>query len=132
MQPIQTTDQYGYSVSVLERRADQAFLGIVGLSYIADGFDFAPCTEIAWRLNRAAWGKGYATEAALAALQYGFEVQGLDNIIAMTAVINKPSERVMQKLGMRYSGNFMHPKLAATDRLCEHVLYQMQAADFSG
>lgn len=62
-----------------------------------------PCAlgdEIGWRMIRAAWGFGYASEAAAAALAHGFERLNLKEIIAYTAPANLRSRAVMERLGM--------------------------------
>lgn len=73
------------------------------------------------------WGQGYATEGANAALKYGFETVGLDEIISMTAIINTRSQRVMQKLGMTCNRDedFDHPLVPAGHQLQRHVLYRL-------
>ena len=106
--------------------------GFVGLKRHQDGLQFAPCTDIGWRLGAAHWGKGYATEAAAACLRHGFKALGLDEIVAFTVPDNLRSPQVMERLGMRRdtAGDFDHPALAAGHRLARHVLYRMaRAAD---
>src|SRR5262249_12832325 len=76
------------------------FVGVVGLASVAYEAHFTPAVEIAWRLDRAHWGRGYATEAARAALDYGFGELGLDQIVAITVPINWRSRRVMERIGM--------------------------------
>ena len=61
-------------------------------------------TEAGWRLDRRFWGRGLATEGALASLRYGFEERGLERIISMTVPENVASWRVMQKIGLTYRG----------------------------
>ena len=56
--------------------------------------------ELAWRLARPAWGHGYATEAALAAADYGFVTMGLPEIVAVTMEKNLRSQAVMRRIGM--------------------------------
>lgn len=58
--------------------------------------------ELLYALDRTAWGRGLATEAAGAALAYGFEVAGLGRIIGITRPANAASRRILEKLGMRY------------------------------
>lgn len=71
-------------------------------------------------------GLGYATEAAQAALRYAFDVLELSEVIAFTAVINKRSQKLMQRIGMTDTqDNFSHPMLDADHRLAEHVLYKI-------
>jgi RimJ/RimL family protein N-acetyltransferase len=69
--------------------------------------------EVAWRLARPYWGHGYATEAARAALDYGFGQLGLREIVAVTVPANRRSRRVMERLGMTRipEDDFDHPRL---------------------
>ena len=84
--------------------------------------------EIGWRLAREHWGKGYATEAARAALRYGFERLGLSEIVAFTVPQNVRSRAVMDKIGMTRSAadDFDHPSLPEGHRLRRHVLYRVR------
>jgi RimJ/RimL family protein N-acetyltransferase len=121
----------GYGLWALERRADAAFLGFVGLA--PPNFDaaFTPCVEIGWRLARFAWGHGYATEAAEAVLTWGFETLGLREILSFTTVANHRSRAVMERLGMRHDRDedFDHPNLPVGHPIRRHVLYRLSAAD---
>jgi RimJ/RimL family protein N-acetyltransferase len=100
-----------------------ALAGSVGLAIPPFEASFTPCVEVGWRLAREHWGHGYATEAARAALEFGFHRLGLERIVAFAIPANTRSVRVMEKLGMRYSGEFAHPLLAEGHRLRRHVLY---------
>ena len=66
----------GYGFAAAELRSDGAFVGMVGIQPLELDLPFCPCVEIGWRLQRAHWGQGYATEAAGAWLYYGTEVLG--------------------------------------------------------
>ncbi len=102
------------------------FIGFVGLNQTHVDMTFAPCVEIAWRLRKEYWGKGYATEAAQASLKFAFDELALDEVVAFTAVINKRSQLVMERNGMTNTqDNFYHPALASNHRLAEHVLYKI-------
>ncbi|MGP9688169.1 GNAT family N-acetyltransferase [Psychrobacter sp. AOP22-C1-C5] len=102
------------------------FIGFVGLNDTHANMSFAPAVEIAWRLRKECWGQGYATEAARAALQFAFTELALDDVVSFTAVINKRSQLVMERIGMTDSqDNFYHPALNADHRLAEHVLYKI-------
>lgn len=105
----------------------QGFVGYVGLTIPRFEAHFSPCVEVGWRLAKRAWGHGFATEAARASLQFGFEVLNLDQIVSMTAVSNVRSQRVMQRLGMVHdaSDDFDHPLLPADHRLSRHVLFRI-------
>src|SRR5437764_1367293 len=91
------------------------------------GFPFAPAVEIGWRLTRAYWGQGYATEAARAALDDGFGRLGLDEIVAFTLPINQRSRRVMERLGMSRDpvDDFEHPGVPEGHQMRRHVLYRL-------
>jgi RimJ/RimL family protein N-acetyltransferase len=116
-------DEYGYGLFALESKATGEFIGYTGFAKPHFESWFTPCTEIGWRLKKAAWGQGYATEAAQACLDYGFQELGLDKVYSFTALPNKPSERVMQKIGMERAGEFDHPMIEAGHPLRRHVLY---------
>ena len=68
-------DRYGFGFWAVEIRASGEFIGFTGLDTVDDQMPFTGI-ELSWRLARPAWGHGYATEAALAALRYGFDVMG--------------------------------------------------------
>lgn len=103
-----------------------AFIGFVGLNETHADMSFAPAVEIAWRLHKDYWGQGYATEAASAALGFAFTELVLDEVVSFTAVINKRSQLIMQRIGMtKMQDNFYHPALAVNHRLAEHVLYKI-------
>lgn len=117
----------GYGVWAVERLEDRAFLGFTGLNSPSIEAHFTPAVEIEWRLARAAWGHGYATEAAGAALRFGFETLGLDEIVAFTVPANARSREVMERLGMTRDphDDFDHPDLPAGHPLRGHVLYRL-------
>ena len=101
------------------------FVGFVGLQEPSFEARFTPCVEVGWRLAREHWGQGYATEAARAALSYGFGVVGLEEIVSFTVPANRRSVAVMERLGMRYDGEFEHPRLPERSPLRTHVLYRL-------
>jgi RimJ/RimL family protein N-acetyltransferase len=93
-------DQQGFGLWALEVLESGEFIGFTGLNPMPDGVPGAGDQEVGWRLDRHAWHKGYATEAARAAIEVGLNQLGLPVIWSMTAVINTPSQAVMQRLGM--------------------------------
>lgn len=117
----------GFCFPAVESKADSALIGFVGLARFAGAAPFAPAVEIGWRLARRFWGQGYASEAAAAALAYGFERLGLEEIVSFTAVRNRPSEAVMRRIGMTRDpvGDFDHPALPPGSPLRPHVLYRI-------
>lgn len=120
-------EAHGFGLWAVERRDDGRFIGFVGLSVPGFGAPFTPCVEIGWRLERGAWGRGYATEGARAALAYGFSELGLGEVVSFTATENRASRRVMDRLGMRRdpADDFDHPLLPEGHRLRRHVLYRL-------
>lgn len=105
------------------------FIGFVGLSVPRFDAPFMPATEIGWRLSQAAWGHGFATEAATAVADHAFDQLSLEQIVAMTAVGNRPSRAVMERIGMTrdYADDFDHPGIEAGHPLRHHVLYRLRA-----
>lgn len=120
-------NEYGYGLYAVETKEKDEFIGFTGFHRAVFEADFTPCVEIGWRLKKEAWGKGYATEGAAACLRYGFHAAGFTDVYSFTAVINKPSERVMNKIGMKYIKNFKHSKVEKSSPLCEHVLYHIHS-----
>ncbi|WP_020560756.1 GNAT family N-acetyltransferase [Thiofilum flexile] len=118
-------EQQGWGFWALELKASGAFIGFTGLNRPTAPFEFNPCIEVGWRLARAFWGYGYATEAAQAALAFGFGELQLTEIVAFTAVQNQRSQAVMQRLGMSYHHDFSHPHLAEGHPLNKHCLYKI-------
>ncbi|MEQ8371188.1 MAG: GNAT family N-acetyltransferase [Alphaproteobacteria bacterium] len=114
-----------------ERRADAGFIGFVGLSPVTFEAPFAPAVEIGWRLASSAWNQGFATEAALAARDLAFGAFGLDEIVSFTVPANRPSRRVMEKIGLQRdeAGDFDHPRLPPGHPLRPHVLYRLSRHD---
>jgi RimJ/RimL family protein N-acetyltransferase len=115
----------GFGLMALERRADGVFLGAAGLAPLKPDNPIAPGVEIGWRLARAAWGRGYASEAAAALLAHGFDRLELAEIVAFTATGNLRSRAVMARLGMtrRPDLDFEHPALSLGHALRPHVVY---------
>ena len=112
-------DEYGYGLWVVE--IGGSFAGFTGLTW-GHGLPVDPALEVGWRFCDRYWGHGYATEAARAALEVGLEIA--PSIVSVTAVANKRSWRVMERLGMQRAGEFDHPRVPAGHRLSLHYLYQ--------
>jgi RimJ/RimL family protein N-acetyltransferase len=123
-------EQWGFGLWAVEVRATGAFIGFTGLNRPSLETHFTPAVEVGWRLARAAWGKGYATEGARASLAFGFEEVGLDQIVSFTSTENMRSRAVMERIGMtRDAGDdFEHPGLPGAHPLRRHVLYRIDRA----
>jgi RimJ/RimL family protein N-acetyltransferase len=123
----------GWSNWAVEVIATGEFIGFVGLSIPRLQFPFSPCVEIGWRLARAHWGKGYASEGASGALRAGFERIGLPEILSWTSVVNQRSRAVMERIGMHDTHeDFEHPGIAAGHLLRQHVLYRVRREEWRG
>ena len=114
----------GWSNWAVELRESAEFIGFTGLSVPRRTFSFSPCVEVGWRLARAAWGYGYATEAARASLRVAFEQLALPEVVSFTAVGNLRSRAVMERIGMRNANqDFEHPGVTEGHPLRLHCLY---------
>jgi RimJ/RimL family protein N-acetyltransferase len=116
----------GFGLWALEIPNLVSFAGYVGLAVPRFEARFTPCVEIGWRLAHAFWGNGYATEAAKAAMTFGFDELRLDEIVSFTVPNNTRSRRVMEKLDMTHDprDDFDHPVLPEGHSLRRHVLYR--------
>lgn len=122
----QLIEAKGWGFWAVSLKEDDTFIGMVGLNEAHADMPFAPNVEIGWRLHKDYWGQGYATEAARASLRFAFETLELDEVAAFTAVINKHSQLIMQRIGMiNTQKNFNHPMLNPSHPLAEHVLYKV-------
>jgi RimJ/RimL family protein N-acetyltransferase len=115
--------RHGYGLWALE--VSGQFIGYTGLAPMPDGVPGAGGMEVGWRLARAAWHHGYATEAARAAVGVAFDGLGLAEIWSMTAVSNEPSQAVMRRIGMTPHSHFDHPRVPAGHPVRPHVAYHL-------
>lgn len=117
----------GFCMFAAELRSSGQFIGFIGLTPL--GFPIPgvaqPTVEIGWRLARAHWGKGLATEGAQAVVRYAFDTLRLKEIVAIAVPANVRSLRVMEKIGMKRAPelDFDHPRIAAGHPLRRHVVY---------
>jgi RimJ/RimL family protein N-acetyltransferase len=120
-------DERGWGFWCIE--IDGRCAGFTGISVPNIEAPFMPAVEIGWRLQRPLWGRGYATEAARLALEYGFGTLGLKEVVAFTAAGNTRSRAVMERLGMTHdpADDFDHPRVPSGHRIRRHVLYRLSA-----
>lgn len=117
---------HGFGFWAVEVPSVAPFVGFVGLQHVTFPAPFTPTVEVGWRLARAHWGNGYATEAAQAALAHGFGPLALPEIVAFAVVGNLASIRVMERICMRRNpaDDFDYPGMSEGDPLRRHVLYR--------
>ena len=117
-------DREGWGLWAVEVPGVAPFIGFCGLSRPV----FMPVVEVGWRLARAHWGAGYATEAARAAVQFGFGELALAEIVSFTVPGNVRSQRVMERIGMRRDpdADFEHPLIPAGHPLRHHWLFRVR------
>jgi RimJ/RimL family protein N-acetyltransferase len=122
-------EERGFSFWAVERQADSALLGYCGLRICEDlERPVNGDLEIGWRLREDAWGKGYALEAAKAALQWAWANLDADRIVSFTVRANEPSWRLMERLGMmrRADLDFAHPRFPWDHPLSAHITYVIE------
>jgi RimJ/RimL family protein N-acetyltransferase len=124
-------EQHGFGLWAVEIPNVTSFAGFIGLNYPRFEAHFTPCVEIGWRLAAGYWGCGYASEGARAALGFGFEVLGLQEVVSMTVPANLRSRRVMERIGMSRNpdDDFDNPLLPEVHALRRHVLYRIARSD---
>jgi RimJ/RimL family protein N-acetyltransferase len=120
-------NEHGFGLWAIEVPNVAPFIGFAGLSVKRFPASFTPCVEVGWRLAFAYWGRGYATEAARLALDYGFGTLALAEIVSYTSVTNHRSRALMERLGMRRdpADDFDHPAIPENHPLRRHVLYRL-------
>lgn len=101
---IRQEEQLGYCLWKLMLKETSEMVGLCGLQPLAGTDEI----EVGWWLAPEHWGKGIATEAALAALAWAFEQKKLSRVVAVALPDNHASIRVMEKLGMRFEGRVLH------------------------
>lgn len=119
-------NEHGHTFWALERREDGRFIGFCGIVRGAVN-PIANKPEVGWRLASDTWGQGYAREAALASLEWGFLNLSDDHIWAITSVGNSRSWGLMERLGMKrqHDMDFDHPNVADDSPLQPHITYSI-------
>lgn len=121
---VQLIRDRGWGLWAVELVEAGELIGFVGLNPVYDDMPCYPGVEVGWRLAARHWGRGYAPEAARAALGVAFDGLGLQEVVSFTTTRNTPSRRVMEKIGMRHdpARDFDHPRVAGWHGQ-RHVLY---------
>jgi RimJ/RimL family protein N-acetyltransferase len=125
--------RHGFGLWAIDVPGVAPFIGFTGLAIPRFRAHFTPCVEIGWRLAAAYRGQGYATEAAGLALDYGFEMLALAEIVSFTSVTNRRLRAVMERLGMRRDAadDFDHPSLPEHHPLRPHMLHRLGSDSYS-
>ena len=116
---IEPWETQGFGHWAVIRKEDSRLIGYEGLAIPYFLPEVLPAVELGYRFDPDAWGRGYATEAGAASLSYGFDVAGLDRIIAIYHIENVRSGLVMERLGMRVERDTVHPESGETLRVYE-------------
>ena len=126
-------EEFGFGLWAVDIKWAKKFIGFCGLAVPTFQTHFTPAVEIGWRFAKDQWGSGYASEAAKAVLDFGFEKVDLEQILSWTIPANQRSQRVMQRLGMKRATelDFDHPRLLHDDRLRRHIVYRITRAEWS-
>ncbi|MEU3600247.1 GNAT family N-acetyltransferase [Streptomyces sp. NPDC006798] len=113
-----------------EEKASGVFLGWFEFRPVAD--DDTAVVELGYRLNKTAWGRGYATEGSRALIDKGFTELGVERVVADTMAVNTRSRRVMEKAGLSFLRNFTGDWPEAIEG-SEHgeVEYELRRADWA-
>lgn len=116
----------GWGFWAVDVLGGENFIGFVGLHIPVPAIPCSPCVDVGWRLAFRHWGQGYASEAARGALHVGFELLDLSEIVSFTALQNRRSRAVMERLHMRETGEtFEHPSVPIGNPLRRHCLYRL-------
>ena len=94
-------EEHGFGFWAVEVPGEEPFVGFTGIRHVDYPAPYFPAVEIGWRFAREHWSKGYATEAAKAALLDGFDRVGFSEVVACAVITNAASRRVMDRIGMK-------------------------------
>lgn len=118
-------EENGFTYFAVDELSSGDFIGFIGMFPQTYESPYTPCVDIGWRLRQASWGNGYATEGAKRCLEFAFQDLDLETIRAFAPKVNQRSIHVMEKIGMKKIGHFLHPKLKGNARIEECVCYEI-------
>jgi RimJ/RimL family protein N-acetyltransferase len=123
---------FGHTLWVVERKADNALLGFCGLKRVnSPGAPNPGDFEIGWRLREDAWGQGFAKEAAIASMDLAFRRFGAPHVVALTVGGNQDSQGLMKRLGMTRREDMDFEDSRFGPDLNPTIVYRMDAAGWS-
>lgn len=108
---IERYDDPGMAVSAVVVAESMELAGWAGLSVPTFLTEILPAVEVGWRLGEQYRGYGYATEAGLAWIRFGFDELALDRLVSIYEPENEASGAIMRRLGFTLDGQFTHPEL---------------------
>ncbi len=115
--------EHGYTYFAVDILDTEEFIGFIGLANQTWESEYTPCVDIGWRLKRSAWGKGYATEGALACMEASNAKFGIGKVLSFATDTNEASVHVMKKIGMHEIGTVQHPHIKDDPRFKHCVVY---------
>ncbi|MEG4027401.1 MULTISPECIES: GNAT family N-acetyltransferase [unclassified Microcoleus] len=98
---VQRWAENNFGMWALVHKIDRKMIGRCGLAFL----DQTPEVELGYALDKVYWNQGLVTEASFASLNYGFQILKLERIVAIARPENIASQRVIQKVGMKYEKN---------------------------
>jgi RimJ/RimL family protein N-acetyltransferase len=122
MQSHYKKDGYCYFAADLLETAE--CIGMIGMLYQDFESEYTPNPDIGWRLSKKQWNKGLATEGAQACLNAAASKWNINTVYSFASLANEGSIRVMQKIGMKQVGTFVHPKIKDYPSISECVVYK--------
>ncbi|PKF48685.1 hypothetical protein AT251_24320 [Enterovibrio nigricans] len=123
--------EYGISYWVIRLKSTGEFVGTIGINFTDYLVLGEYVYEIGWRISPQHQRKGFAKEAAQEAFRIAFEEMNIEKVVSFTVLDNIPSQRVMQSLGMRNTGErFAHPLIEPEHRCSIHCLYTLTKAQW--
>jgi RimJ/RimL family protein N-acetyltransferase len=125
-------EEKGFGLWAVERSDECRLVGSLGIGTSDFGASFCPAIDIGWTLARDAWGYGYPTEGASAALDHAFDTLGFEEMVAHTTSLNERSRAVMRRLGMTHdpADDFDAPWYAEGHPYRRFVLYRIRATEW--
>ncbi|MEG3990993.1 GNAT family N-acetyltransferase [Microcoleus sp. S28C3] len=119
---LQRWEQNYFGMWALVHKIDRKLIGRCGLAFL----DKTPEVELGYAIDKVYWNQGLATEASFASLNYGFEILNLERIVAVALPENITSQRLIQKVGMKYEKNAHYYETDVVYYSISREIYQCQ------
>lgn len=123
----------GFCFWAVERKEDRALLGFCGLKRAdAPGSTVGGAMEVGWRFREDVWGRGYAREAAIVALDAAFACFGATEVVALTVIGNTASWGLMERLGMRRREDLDYDDMRYEPPWRRTIVYSIERESWAG